>query len=122
MADITWADVEDFAAELSVVDPDAQTLILAHVNSALSISLFGGEDAPKYKLARIYLASHMGAFAKPSVSGTTTGPVVASSAGGLSRSFANTIAAALGSYGSTRYGLMYEMLLRTTTAGMGFAS
>lgn len=66
MADITWADVVGFDASMSGVDPIAQETILGYANNeALQASLFGGEDAWKYRLARIYLAAHHGELALP---------------------------------------------------------
>lgn len=53
MASITWADVTNFASEMSAVDSDAQTDILAYVNAEVDTTLFaGGESSPKLKLAR----------------------------------------------------------------------
>jgi hypothetical protein len=63
VADITWTHVTNHYASLvaPAVGTDAQTDILAYVNDeALDASVFGGEDATTYKLARIYLAAHMG--------------------------------------------------------------
>lgn len=123
---ITWDMVVDFAAELSTVDADAQAAIIAWINEALEVDLFDGEDGPMTKLARIYLAAHFGAMSKPSTgvgAGTTTGPMVSSSAGGLTRSFANTLASGgSGTFSQTRYGVQYEGLLKMTTASFGFVT
>lgn len=66
MAAITWNNVTDFFADQSAVPPGAQTEILRHVNTALSVSNFGGEDSPQLRLARIYYAAHFGELATPS--------------------------------------------------------
>lgn len=63
MADITWTDVTNHYASLAspAVSSAAQTDILAYVNDeALEASVFGGDDASTYKLARIHLAAHYG--------------------------------------------------------------
>lgn len=118
---ITWDQVVEFAAELSTVTAGAQAAILAHVNDALAVEKFDGEDGPKTHLARIYLAAHFGALSKPNASGTTTGPMVSSSAGGLTRTFANTLAVGgSGTWSQTRYGQLYAALLKTTISRIGF--
>jgi len=61
VAAIVWADVTAIAPELVSIKPAAQGIILAEVNTALDVTVFGklGEDSPKLKLARIYLAAHL---------------------------------------------------------------
>lgn len=118
MADITWTHVEDHAPELSGVSSAAQTDILAHVNVTLVVADFGGEDAAKLKLARVYLAAHFGTFALPDVVGTA-GSVTSEKAGDLSREYGTeTLALAFASseYGSTVHGQMFLALVRTTPA------
>lgn len=115
MAAITWADVVAHAAELSTFPVAAQNDILAWVNTHLNVTLFGGEDAAKTKLARVYLAAHTATMDKR---GGAAGPVVSSSAGGLSRSFASPPSGS--DLEATSYGSQYKMLLRTTVARVGF--
>lgn len=116
MAFITWAHVVDHAAELATVDVDAQNDILAWVNNHLNVDLFGGEDAYKTKLARIYLAAHMGTGTRR---GGAVGAITSSSAGGLSRSF-QVPSTTDTDLSSTSYGAAYAMLLKTTVARVGF--
>lgn len=120
MSPITWADVTGmFAADaaLAALPVAAQDDILAWVNEQLNVTLFGGEDAPKTKLARIHLAAHMATMGRR---GGAAGPVTSSSAGGLSRSFSTPPTGT--DYDSTSYGSIYKMLLGTTTARAGFAT
>lgn len=90
MADITWNHVLDHYPELSTIDVDAQVDILAIVNTEmLNPTMFGGENARTYKLARIYLAAHICAMELMGADGAQ-GPVTSESAGGLSRSYASS--------------------------------
>lgn len=114
MAAITWANVLDHAPELSTVDTDAQTDILAHVNTTLIPDDWGGESSPKLKLARIYLAAHMGTMITQGAT-NKAGPVIAESADGLSRQYgwsSSTDSDAL--YDSTSYGKQFRTLLMTS--------
>ncbi len=116
MASISWSDVTAHAPELSTVSAGAQTDILAHVNVALLVTEFGGEDAPKTKMARIYLAAHLATMAAQGAAGAA-GPVQSESAGGLSRTYAVGAAAlAGGDYETTSYGQAFRALARTTPA------
>lgn len=111
MADIAWTDVTAFAAGLSAVDVLAQTDILAHVNVVLDVEMFGGEDAPKTRLARIYLAAHMGSSISQAASGAS-GPVIEQKMGQSSLKFAS--AASGQGLASTAWGRLYEQLSDTT--------
>ena len=116
MADIAWSDVESFAADLSAVDADAQTDILAWVNDALVVADFGGETGPKLRLARIYLAAHSGTIVLRGGSGAA-GPVVSESAGPLSRTYAAGVVSASDSLlDTTSWGKMFSLLVRTSPA------
>lgn len=115
MASIIWADVVNFASELSTLDTDAQTDILAHVNSALNVTNWGGEDSPQLRLGRIYLAAHFGTVSAQGGLGVA-GPVTQESAGGLSRSYAWSTAASELPYESTAYGKAFRALIRATAA------
>ena len=118
MADITWADVTgptgmfpDDAA-LGAVPVQAQAIILGRVNR-LSAQFFGGVDSDKYKLARIYLAAHLGAGG--GVGGNAAaGPVTSESEGGVSRSYAVVPGAVSGSHNGTSYGRLYDELVRSS--------
>lgn len=118
MADITWTNVTDHAAELSTVGSAARVDILAYVNDALAPGAFGGSSSNAYKLARIYLAAHLGLTSRPGTSGNQAGPVTSESAGGLSRSYAQLASAASDdSASTTRYGREYLALCRRSTGG-----
>lgn len=69
MADIAWSDVVNHYPALSAVDAEAQTDILALANAALAASVFGGEDAAKYKLARVHYAAHVTTLAARATGG-----------------------------------------------------
>ncbi len=73
MADIAWSDVIALAPALSVVASTWQDIIVSYVNDTLSPDIFGGEESAKYKVARVYLAAHMGLIWKKK--GEVTGAV-----------------------------------------------
>jgi len=116
MASITWDDVVDHAPDLACLDVEATVDILAHVNTALVVGEFGGEEAPKLKLARIYLAAHYGTVNKRGDG--AQGPVISERAGPLSRTYANgdEASSSESEFGATSYGRAYLSLLRTTPA------
>ena len=117
MADITWADVENHAAELSTVLVPAQTNILAHVNEALVVADLDGGAGAKTKLTRIYLAAHIATADKLAASGAS-GPVTAEGVDGLSRSYGVTAASSgdITFFQSTGYGRQYLAMVRTSAA------
>lgn len=115
MASITWADVLTMAPELSTVSAGGQTSILAYVNGALNVDEFvDGEDGAQLKLARIYLAAHLGTLALPDVSGASSSIVTSESAGPLSRSYAQLSTSEAQSL--TSYGSFFSELIRRTPA------
>ena len=118
MAVITWVDVTNHAAELSAVVVAAQTDVLAHVNTALAVAVFGGEAAAKTKLARIYLAAHLGTLSLPSSSGAASGAVIEEKVGDISRKYADASSGTTAGSGldATVYGLQFKALARTTVA------
>lgn len=111
MSAISWTDVLVHAAELSSVDEDARTDILAHVNSTLNVSVFGGEESPKLKLARIYLAAHMATL---QLLGGSSGDIQSESVGGVSYTYG--AAAASSDFNSTSYGKQYSAIVRNSVA------
>lgn len=120
MAAITWSNVTAFASGLSVVAAEAQTAILAYVNSALDVTLFGGEDGAMLRLMRIYLAAHLASSTAAS-SGVAGGGLVESErAGDLARSYIYPDISSGTSLQTTEYGRQYAALLRTTPARVGF--
>jgi hypothetical protein len=112
MAAIDWDDVTAHAAELSSIATIAQDDILAYVSDVHDVSVFvDGEDDVALRLARIYLAAHLGSLTPSSTAG---GLVKSSSAGGLSRSY-GPFASADG-LKSTIYGLRYLDIIEGTPA------
>ena len=104
---------------MSTVVAGAQTDILAVANTLLTVSLFGGEASAKTKLARIYIAAHLGTLELIGTTGAA-GPITAESAGGLSRQYGSAAAAVTsGEWGSTTFGQKYVALCRTTPARGG---
>ena len=93
MADITWADVEDIAPEMSTVIADAQTKILAYVNNTVDDNAFN--NVYQGTLAKCYLAAHRGYFALASVSAGVT----SKSIGSVSVSYGNSTDISTTSYG-----------------------
>ena len=119
MAAITWANVVDFDSGLSTVDADAQTAILAYVNAEHDVTAFDGEDGPTLKLARIYLAAHLGRTM--GVAGAASGPVTSASSGGLSVSYGSFATSAEG-LGTTAWGNLYLAIIKRSAATVGFVA
>ena len=117
MASIVWADVIGVAPELSTVSSLAQTDILAHVNVALNVANFGGEAHVTLRLARIYMAAHMGTFANTGVaSGGPAGPVVAEEVGDLKTQYGFSPPGAGELWDTTTYGKLFRNLCRMSPA------
>ena len=115
MSAITWEDdVLPIAPELVDVPTDAQTIILAYVNTALNPSMF---TVPSLRLARIYLAAHIGTNALPSAGGEVMGAVTSESVGDITRTYGAITAATNGSgFDTTSYGTLFTFLVRTSKA------
>lgn len=111
---IVWPDVLAIAPELSTLSTQAQDDILAHVNFALDPKVFGGVNHPKYRLARIYLAAHLGSTSRSGAQGAS-GPVTSESVGSISRSYGFSQASTTGLSG-TAYGRQYDELLMSSVA------
>jgi len=110
---VDWTNVTAIAAELVDVPIAAQTIVLDYVNEALNESMF---STAALKLARIYLAAHIGTSSLPG-GGTATGAVVSESVGGISRTYDAITAAADGSgFDATTYGTTFRFLIRTSKA------
>lgn len=118
MADIVWANVLALAPELSTVNDQAKVYILAYVNGpGVDPSCFDGETGPTTRLARIYLAAHMGSGVDKGAAGAAGGPVTSESMGGLSRSYSvGSVASSADQTGSTAYGRMFEALVKNSLA------
>lgn len=108
MAAIVWSDVEALSSQFALVHPTFQTDILNYVNNALDVSVWGGEEAFDLRLARIYLAAHLGSM--PIIaSGQATGAVVSETVGGLQRTYANATTGQ--AIHTSSYGSAYQFLL-----------
>lgn len=117
MAAITWDDVLLFAPELSTFDSDAQDEILLFVNEeGIDVTQWGGEDAQRLRLARIYYAAHIATASSQGGNGGAAGPVTSETAGGLSRTYAFASVASDLLLDSTNYGRLLRMLMRQTIA------
>lgn len=111
MAAINWSDVLNTAVELRndpVISDLFQLVILSVVNGAgLSVTNFGGEDAPLTRAARMLLAAHMATMIRKR---GVPGVVTSQSEGGVSQSYAlslvNPRALDLTSYGQMLRGLI----------------
>lgn|SRR5512139_287580 len=119
MAPIAWSDVVAVSSVLSAVDPLQQAELLAVVNGEMNTFLFGGEDAARTKLARIYFAAHFASLPGAGAS-AAAGPVVSESRGGLSRAY-QAIGGGGGSgsdnWDDTQWGRRYKTLLSTSRGG-----
>ncbi len=116
MAAITWQNVVDFEALVTSVAFDAQTAILADVNTRLNVSVFNdGEDGADVRLARIYLAAHAGLGCLPG-NGSAGGPVASISGGdGLAVSYTvSPVSMSEPDLMSTAWGRKYLGLIRRT--------
>lgn len=115
MTAITWDEVIVMpgASVLSTVDEDAQTVILAYVNGpGVAVSKFDDEGGPTTKLARLYLAAHMGALGLRGAAGGV-GPVTQMSEGGVSISYAQPVQTQVdASLDDTPFGKLYSALIR----------
>lgn len=119
-APIIESDVQAFAPELAVLSSGAWGDILAYVNQIdmtapviPEATRTSGESAITDRIAKIYLAAHMGTMTRLA-GGGSAGPVTSSSAGGLRRSFGMISMLTGTALGSTRYGQMYLDLLSMT--------
>lgn len=117
MAIIAWSDVTARAPELAAVSAEAQTDYITMANDFVNVNMFDGEDGPRTKSARIYVAAHFATLDRLR-GNPIAGPVIAESRGGLSRSYANLtqMSLASGLFGQTTYGQNYATLVRTSRA------
>lgn len=113
MAAITWSQVVLIAPELETLPSGAQDLILDYVNQALPVGPWGGEDGPKIKLGRVYLAAHLGTLSASGTGGL--GQILEVSEGDVITRFAEASKAG-SSLEQTGYGQEFKRLSRKTTA------
>lgn len=112
---LTWAEVVKVDASLSTVAVEIQTAILTDVDAQLNENALG---AYRYQLCCKYLAAHLGALNISEDAQGPSGPLTSESVGGVSRSYASISGATLdnASLSSTRHGLEYLRLIRTSGA------
>lgn len=127
MAALVWDTVVTRypLGEFETVPLDAQTDILTFVNTRLNVRNLDGEDGITTKLARIYLAAHLGVGAKPGAGldgdESVAGPIASESTGDVSRSYVYIPSSvAEGIWSSTEYGRAYERLILTSPARLPF--
>lgn len=107
MGATTKTNVLIVAPELSTVEDDAWTLVLADVASEISASVYGS----KQEMAQRYLAAHyltlisMSADAKQ-----TSGPVSSETVGQVSKSYAQVNYRDRNRFDETVYGRMFNQL------------
>jgi hypothetical protein len=115
MAAITWADVVAVAPELALIDVIAQDFFLDYVNSQFDVSLLDGEDGPRTRLARIFLAAHLATLSRRGRT-SSSGPVIEEALGPQSRKYADITEHYDSLLASTPYGLMYLSVINTSNA------
>jgi hypothetical protein len=112
---VTWPNVVDFAATLSTVAVGAQTAILAYVNGTLEPDVYGGEDSARLRMARIYLAAHMGELLKrQGIGGAITNETVGAES--ISFSYTAPLKGAIESLETTSWGLEFQRITNSTRA------
>ena len=118
MAALVWDDVVAIAPELAGVAAGAQTAILGYVNESLNVAVFGGEEAHGTRLARSFLAAHLGSVA---VSGGESigvaGELKSETVGPITRSYStsNDVVATT-NLSSSSYGQIYLALVKAQAA------
>lgn len=110
MADlnITWADVTGLAPELATLPAASQTTVLTHVKAQVSVAHYGSEA--KALIVGTYLAAHLGTIIAKKLG--STAPLQSVSAGGVSKTFAVSVASDSTSLQTTTYGKEYQRLAR----------
>lgn len=100
---ITWAQVVLIAPELSTVATATQNLLLVIVDRQIDGEVWGSyaDDGA------LYLAAHLGTLANGGAAGA--GPVTSETLGPMSRSYGMPSGVS-GTFGTTRYGVMFEQL------------
>lgn len=120
MADIEWTDVTDLQANLADVSSGAQSKILDYVNEGLNPSAFGGEDSPRYVLARCYLAAHLGELERrKGAAGALTSKTIGTSSITLAYAQAQSGGDALL---QTSWGSQYAEMLAASPLRLGLTS
>lgn len=116
MAAIVWPNVVAFAPELANIAITAQAFALLYVNATVNPTAFDGESGHRTRMARIWLAAHVGAAIGM---GSVAGPIIEETGGGLAEQYQPLATAALGSLGESRYGREYAGMIRRSPAARG---
>lgn len=116
MADITWDDVVALQVSLADVSEAAQEMILGYVNEGLNPNAFGGEDSPRYVLARAYLAAHLGEIERRNGGGNVSSETIGANSITLAYAAATSGDEALA---ATPWGTQYKALVRLSTLRIG---
>lgn len=120
MSIIVKADVTNFATELTStqINDGMWADVLAYVNQ---VNLSALDSAIDIRMARIFLAAHLGSVTRRSASGgyEAAGPVTSESVGGVRRAYATVASAGVGSssLSESRYGRMFSQILGSTMIG-----
>lgn len=112
---IIWTDVVAYSSALAAVDPIVQSDLLAYVNTRFA-AVFGGENSPTTRLARIYVAAH---FASLPGAGEqrAAGAVISQTRGPVSQSFAPPpTGSGDDTWSDTQWGRRYKQLLAGSRA------
>jgi hypothetical protein len=104
---ITWDTVCALAAELTTLSAAAQTAVLDQVAAEVVVAKWPSQA--KADLAASWLARHLGTLAKQ---GGGTAALQSVSVGGVSKTFATSVAMDASSLQQTRYGTEYLRLRR----------
>lgn len=118
MAPIIWSDVTAHASTLTAVVQAVQDDLLALANTGLNVTVFGGEDHARTKLARIYFTAHFAALPGAGEQ-RPAGPVTSESRGKVSRAYAAAGAgggADADAWDDTQWGRRYKLLLMGSRA------
>jgi hypothetical protein len=112
---LTWPEVVKLDAVLHCVLVPIQTAILADVEAQLNESRLGSY---RYQLCCKYLAAHLATVFLSEDAQGPSGPLTSESVGSVSRSYASIGGATLdnASLASTRHGLEYLRLIKTSAA------
>lgn len=103
---LTWSDVTALAPELSTLPTSQQDLALEQAKQEVHGGTWGSDA--KAKTGARYLAAHLGTMLKTKGSA----PLQSVSAGGVSKTFAMSVASDASALLSTSYGREYQRLLK----------
>jgi hypothetical protein len=117
VASIAWSDVVAIAPQLATIPVAAQNAFLAYVNIEIDVVKVGGdlgEDSPRLRMARLYLAAHMGEmWRRKGQSGELTSENVGATAIAFTYGARNFDGDVLK---TTSYGLEYERIMASRAA------